>query len=100
LANGTTKVTQEGVNGERTIVYSVTYNDGVEQSRVEKSNAITTAAIDKITSIGTYVAPAPAPAQTDNTNGATALCNDGSLSYSATHSGTCSHHGGVAVWYK
>ncbi|MCH6469215.1 DUF3761 domain-containing protein [Sinomonas terrae] len=42
------------------------------------------------------VAPAPAPAPA----GATAECKDGSLSYSATHSGTCSHHGGVAVWYK
>ncbi len=33
-------------------------------------------------------------------NGATALCNDGTLSYSQHHQGTCSHHGGVAVWYK
>lgn len=33
-------------------------------------------------------------------NGATALCNDGTLSYSAHHQGTCSHHHGVAVWYK
>jgi hypothetical protein len=33
-------------------------------------------------------------------NGPTALCNDGTYSYSANHSGTCSHHGGVAVWYK
>ncbi|MEE9097320.1 PASTA domain-containing protein [Pseudarthrobacter phenanthrenivorans] len=32
--------------------------------------------------------------------GATALCVDGTLSYSATHQGTCSHHKGVAVWYK
>jgi hypothetical protein len=30
--------------------------------------------------------------------GATALCNDGTYSYSQTRSGTCSHHGGVAVW--
>jgi VCBS repeat-containing protein len=29
----------------------------------------------------------------------TALCNDGTLSYSAHHQGTCSHHGGVRVWY-
>ena len=29
----------------------------------------------------------------------TARCEDGSLSYSASRSGTCSHHGGVAVWY-
>ncbi|WP_367828048.1 DUF3761 domain-containing protein [Streptomyces sp. LMG1-1-1.1] len=30
--------------------------------------------------------------------GATAQCNDGSYSYSAHRRGTCSHHGGVAVW--
>lgn len=42
-------------------------------------------------------APAPAPVPG---GGATALCKDGSLSYSANHSGTCSHHDGVAVWYK
>ena len=32
-------------------------------------------------------------------NGATAQCKDGSYSHSATHSGTCSHHGGVAKWF-
>ena len=30
--------------------------------------------------------------------GATALCRDGTYSFSQTHSGTCSHHGGVARW--
>jgi hypothetical protein len=30
--------------------------------------------------------------------GATAQCRDGSYSYSQHHSGTCSHHGGVAQW--
>ncbi len=30
--------------------------------------------------------------------GATAICKDGTYSYSATRSGTCSHHGGVAIW--
>jgi len=30
--------------------------------------------------------------------GATAQCKDGSYSFSRHHSGTCSHHGGVAVW--
>ncbi len=33
-------------------------------------------------------------------NGATAKCNDGSYSYAAHHQGACSHHGGVAVFYK
>ncbi|MFK4299551.1 hypothetical protein ABH924_004735 [Arthrobacter sp. GAS37] len=40
-------------------------------------------------------APAPAPG-----GGATALCVDGTYSFSANHQGTCSHHKGVAVWYK
>jgi hypothetical protein len=30
--------------------------------------------------------------------GATAKCRDGSYSFSLHASGTCSHHGGVAVW--
>jgi hypothetical protein len=30
--------------------------------------------------------------------GATALCRDGTYSFSQHHSGTCSHHGGVAKW--
>jgi hypothetical protein len=29
-----------------------------------------------------------------------ALCNDGTLSFSEHHQGTCSHHGGVSVWYR
>lgn len=31
--------------------------------------------------------------------GASAQCGDGSYSFSRHHSGTCSHHGGVATWY-
>jgi hypothetical protein len=30
--------------------------------------------------------------------GATARCSDGTYSFSQHHSGTCSHHGGVAAW--
>jgi len=30
--------------------------------------------------------------------GASAQCADGSFSFSTHHSGTCSHHGGVARW--
>lgn len=39
----------------------------------------------------------------DNPNeipaGASAQCNDGTYSFSASRRGTCSHHGGVSVWY-
>lgn len=31
--------------------------------------------------------------------GASAKCRDGTYSFSAHRSGTCSHHGGVSVWY-
>ena len=32
--------------------------------------------------------------------GATAKCKDGTYSRAKQHRGACSHHGGVAVWYK
>jgi len=32
--------------------------------------------------------------------GATAQCGDGTFSFSLHHSGTCSHHGGVATWLQ
>jgi hypothetical protein len=44
------------------------------------------------TPITAAVAAAAAPA------GATAQCRDGSYSFSQHRSGTCSGHGGVAVW--
>lgn len=31
-------------------------------------------------------------------SGASAVCRDGSVSFSASRRGTCSHHGGVAEW--
>ncbi|MFK0288142.1 DUF3761 domain-containing protein [Streptomyces sp. NPDC090499] len=37
---------------------------------------------------------------TTDSSGATALCNDGTYSYAAHHQGACSHHGGVAVFYR
>jgi hypothetical protein len=47
-------------------------------------------------------APAPAPpaAPVAPGGGATARCNDGTFSYAAHHQGACSHHGGVAEFYK
>jgi hypothetical protein len=43
----------------------------------------------------------PSPTRTANgkpPRGATARCGDGSFSFSQSHRGTCSHHGGVADW--
>lgn len=40
----------------------------------------------------------PAPAASGPPAGATAVCRDGTYSYSQHRSGTCSSHGGVATW--
>lgn len=116
LPKGQTKVTQDGKDGVQTSIYAVTYTNGKETSRSLVSQTITTTAQDKIVANGTYVAPAPTapssgsgsgyvnsagnyvPSPSSNPAGATAQCNDGTYSYSQTHSGTCSHHGGVARW--
>ena len=53
LPEGSRRVKAAGKKGVRTIVYTVTYTDGVETGRVEKSNTITTPAVDEIVEVGT-----------------------------------------------
>ena len=53
LAEGVRRVKTAGQKGVRTIVETVTYTDGVETGRVEKSNTITTPAVDEVVEIGT-----------------------------------------------
>lgn len=49
-----------------------------------------------------YVRPRPthSPSSVAAGTGPTAKCNDGTYSYAAHHQGACSHHGGVAVFYR
>ena len=61
LNKGVTQVTTIGVNGVKTKTFNVTRADGVETKRVLVSQKITTAPVDEVTSVGIYVAPAPAP---------------------------------------
>lgn len=43
----------------------------------------------------------PAHSTTGNTpDGATAICGDSTFSFSHSHSGTCSRHGGVVQWLR
>ena len=59
LPEGVRNVTTPGKKGVRTIVETVTYTDGVETGRVEKSNTITTPAVDEVVEVGTKKATAP-----------------------------------------
>lgn len=61
LAKGTSKIVQNGVNGERTITYKVTLVNGKEISREVVSNVISKNPINKIVKVGTYVAPSYEP---------------------------------------
>lgn len=99
---GQTAVTTLGVAGVMTTTYRVTMTDGVETSREQISQAVTTPPVTQVTSVGTYVKPPPPPpaAPVMSGGGATALCRDGTLSYAAHHQGACSWHGGVAQFYK
>ena len=118
LAKGTTKVLTNGADGERTKVYKVTYEDNKEIGRELVSSTITREPINKVIANGTYVAPKQVAPSTqcqngtyvnvdgntvcrpssNNSGGATAICRDGTYSYSQHRSGTCSHHGGVRTW--
>jgi uncharacterized protein with FMN-binding domain len=44
--------------------------------------------------------PKPTTSTAEHPANATAKCKDGTFSFAAQHRGACSHHGGVAEWYK
>lgn len=102
LTKGATRIVTAGADGVKTLTYEVVYQDGVEQSKTLVSEAVTSQPVTEVTAIGLYVKPAPQPvsrpAPTPATGGASAICRDGTLSYSQNRRGTCSHHGGVAQW--
>lgn len=60
------RVIQQGVSGTRTIVYQVTYTNGVEVARVVKSDT-TVPAKDKIVEVGTKAPPVTTTGQVSET---------------------------------
>ena len=112
---GQTRVQTEGVDGILTHTYQVTYTDGVETSRSAAVDTITTQPVTKViaqgtrqpapscpngTYVNTYGATVCRPYESSSVPaGASAQCSDGTYSFSQSRRGTCSYHGGVAVWY-
>lgn len=100
----TTQVTQQGVDGEQTTTYKVTFRGDQEIGRETLRSDVTQKPVEQITTIGTRVTvtpPArsqqPSAPQTQSGGRTGATCRDGSHS-NATGRGACSHHGGVAEW--
>lgn len=69
LAKGKTKIVQQGENGLERHTISVVYKNGVEVSRTVVSSEVVKEAVDEITAVGTYVAPAKDTSGGDQNNG-------------------------------
>lgn len=122
------QITTAGANGKDRLTYLITYKNGKQISKDLIKTETILRSVTQITTIGTYVAPKPAPVAATTYSppalscpngtyvnsygntvcrpytsssapaGATAKCVDGTYSFSQHHSGTCSYHGGVAQW--
>ena len=111
LDQGVSRTRTIGINGVKTHYFKVTYTNNVETKRSEVKSEVAIPAVNEVIAKGTK-APAVTCANgsyvntygntvcspSSTSNGATAKCSDGTYSYSQSRRGTCSHHGGVAVW--
>ncbi|OZG60159.1 lytic transglycosylase [Bifidobacterium myosotis] len=87
LAPGTTEIRQQGVNGQKTQVYDVTYVDGVAESETLKSETVTTMAIDQIIAVG------PSSSANKGDSGSSNIGNGSGTGNSAGSNGTGSGTG-------
>jgi hypothetical protein len=62
LANGTTQVKSQGVNGIQSLTYKVLYTNGKDTNRTLMSTITVTPPVTEVIEQGTYVAPAPVSA--------------------------------------
>lgn len=59
MLKGKSEVKQEGVKGEKKITMEITYEDGIEVSRVELSQEVVKEPVDRIVAVGTKVPVQP-----------------------------------------
>lgn len=91
----------EEVNSGNKVWYRVRYGGGEAYvySSVVTSTAPRPTAQPQVSAPQNPVVSAPVqPAAPSHPAGASAICRDGTYSYSQNRRGTCSHHGGVAQW--
>jgi Rieske Fe-S protein len=95
------KIESKNVEANKAPIFKATVQEQVKEVNIpaEKANIDVPLSNDNtyINSQGNEVhSPAFAPSQPA---GASALCGDGTYSFSQSRRGTCSHHGGVVEWY-
>ena len=59
LTKGKTAVSQKGINGVKTLTYTITYSDSKETDKKLVKEEVTTQPVPEITNTGTYVYVAP-----------------------------------------
>lgn len=104
FAQGKTQVNtlNKSVNSlTQTVTVQKDYNQQVSTQYVSSSNTKSTSTqkVKYYTNVDGEKVQSPTNYSTPPT-GATALCKDGTYSFSKNRCGTCSHHGGVAKWLK
>lgn len=77
LPKGQTRLVSSGENGEKRLIYEVTYKGNKEQNKVLKKQETSKPPVNKVTAIGTYVyvppRPAPAPSSPPSSGGVVKL---------------------------
>lgn len=64
IDKGMSVITTEGVNGTKTLTYQVTYTGGKRGERKLIKEEVTQEPVTQVTTVGTYVKPAPKPVAT------------------------------------
>lgn len=86
LAKGTTKVKTQGVNGKKTVTWSVTAVDGKEQSRERVSESVTTQPVDEVDLVGTKDTSTASTSSTSSTSSSSSSSSSASASASQSES--------------
>ena len=90
LYKGATKVEQQGEDGEKKLVYSVSYEDGVEVARTLTETVVTKEAKNKVTLVGTKKRPVTSTASYGKKLSAEELAGAKCLTVKATaYSSSC-----------
>lgn len=103
--NGSVVWYEVEVDGRTGYVHSSLTTERAPAAATPSRSTTTTTSRTQSSSSAVTVTPEPStqvttPAVQEHPPGATAICRNGTYSYSQNRRGTCSHNGGVAQWLR